>query len=104
MISITILSCSLGFWVSNTAALLDFAYRFRDFARYPVTIFNSFFKFILTFVIPIGFIAFYPSKVFLRQGEFDILMYFSPIAGVLLFIAACKVWSRGVNCYLGTGS
>ena len=104
MISIMILSASLGFWVSNTASLLDFVFRFRDFVRYPITIFNGFFRFIFTFVIPTGFIAFYPSKIFLRQGEFDILMYFSPIVGVALFIVAYKVWSRGVNCYLGTGS
>lgn len=39
------------------------ANKFKDYAKYPATIFNRVFRFIFTFIIPITFIAYYPSLV-----------------------------------------
>jgi ABC-2 type transport system permease protein len=62
------------------------------------------FRFAFTYVIPIGFVAFYPSQLFLRPEEVSPLVYFSPIVGVGLFALTYWIWTKGVNSYTGTGS
>lgn len=104
MISLLLIAGSAGFWTTQPYAILNLTHRLSTFSRYPVTIFNKFFRFIFTFIIPIGFIAFYPSQIFLRPGSSTLLVLLSPIAGILLFILAYLVWNKGVNSYSGTGS
>lgn len=104
MISLLVLAGSSGFWTTQPFAILNFAHQLGTFARYPVTIFDKFFRFIFTYIIPIGFIAFYPSQIFLRPGNISILIILSPLAGIILFTIAYWVWSKGVNSYSGTGS
>lgn len=104
MISLMVMASSIGFWVQESFSILYFVFRFGEYARYPLTIFNSFFRLLFTYVIPIGFVAFYPSKFFLRPTEINALVYFSPLAGILLFLLAYLVWKKGVNSWAGTGS
>ena len=40
------------------------------------------FRFTFTYIIPIGFVAFYPSQLFLRPNEATPLIYFSPLIGI----------------------
>jgi ABC-2 type transport system permease protein len=62
------------------------------------------FRFAFTYIIPIGFVAFYPSQLFLRPEEVSSLVYFSPIVGIGLFALTYWIWTKGVNSYTGTGS
>lgn len=62
------------------------------------------FRFAFTYVIPIGFVAFYPTQLFLRLEEVSPLIYFSPIIGIGLFALTYWIWTKGVNSYTGTGS
>ena len=69
-----------------------------------MTIFTGAFRFFFTFVIPIGFVAFYPSQMFLSPGTAPTFVYLAPLVGVILFGLMYWVWTRGVNSYSGTGS
>jgi ABC-2 type transport system permease protein len=69
-----------------------------------MTIFDGAFRFTFTYIIPIGFVAFYPSQLFLRPEEVSPLIYFSPIIGLGLFAITYWIWTKGVNSYTGTGS
>ena len=62
------------------------------------------FRFAFTYVIPIGFVAFYPSQLFLRPEDVSPLIYFSPLIGIGLFAIMYWIWTLGVNSYTGTGS
>lgn len=105
MISLMIMAASTGFWITDPFNVISLVNRFSEFARYPVTIFNSFFKFVFTFLIPIGFIAYYPSQIFLNPlGGNPAVVYLSPLIGVLLFTLAYLIWNKGINSYTGTGS
>lgn len=103
-ISIMVIAASSAFWIYNSYPVIDLAWRLREYAPYPMTIFDGFFKFIFTYIIPIGFIAFYPSTFFLKTDLISPIMYFSPLVGVVFFCLAYWVWTRGVNSYSGTGS
>jgi len=103
-ISILTLAACATFWIMGSFPVMDLAIKIRDFSPYPMTIFDGFFRFLFTYLIPIGFVAFYPSQLFLRPGEVPLLTYFSPLVGMGSFALAYFVWSKGVNQYTGTGS
>jgi len=90
--------------VVNSYPVLGLAWKLREFSPYPMTIFDGAFRFTFTFIIPIGFVSFYPSQLFLRPQEVSSLVYFSPVIGLGLFALTYWVWTKGVNSYTGTGS
>ena len=104
MIALQNAAAATCFWIQNSFYVLDLAYRFRDYAKYPVTIFSKAFRFIFTFVMPIAFIAYYPSLVILRPDQIPILSWLSPVIGVLFFFISYKIWMYGATRYSGTGS
>ena len=104
MIALQNAAAATCFWIQNSFYVLDLAYRFRDYAKYPVTIFSKAFRFIFTFVMPIAFIAYYPSLVILRPDQIPILSWLSPVIGILFFWISYKIWMYGATRYSGTGS
>lgn len=92
------------FWIENSFYLLDLVTRFKDYAKYPMTIFNPVFRFVFTFVLPIAFIAYYPSLVILRPETVPLLSWLSPLIAILLFYLSYKIWMKGAAGYSGTGS
>ena len=104
MIALQNAAAATCFWIQNSFYVLDLVFRFKDYAKYPVTIFSPVFKFIFTFVMPIAFIAYYPSLVVLRPDAVPILSWLSPLVGVFFFIISYKFWMYGAMKYNGTGS
>lgn len=104
MIAVQNAAAATCFWINNSFYVLDLSMRCKDFARYPITIFSPLFKFIFTFIIPVAFIAYYPSLVILRPGEAPLLSWLSPLFGCLFFWLSYKFWMFGAMKYSGTGS
>ncbi len=103
--SIFIIAGSTGFWLlGGSLPGLNLAIKIRDFSPYPTTVFTGVFRVLFTFLIPIGFVAFYPSQLFLRPGSAPLLAYLSPVVGIGFFLLAYFIWSKGVDAYAGTGS
>jgi len=104
MIALQNAAAATCFWLTNSFFILDLALKMKDYAKYPITIFNSVFRFIFTFIIPIAFIAYYPSLVILRPDAVPVLSWLSPIFGVVFFYLSYKFWMLGVKKYDFTGS
>jgi len=104
VIAIMIIASCSTFWIYNSFPVMDLAWRLREYSPYPMTIFDGFFKVLFTYIIPIGFVAFYPSQIFLQPEMISPLVYFSPLVGIGFFALAYWVWTKGVNSYAGTGS
>ena len=103
-VSVIVTATCATFWVIDSWPVLGLAWKLREFSPYPMTIFDGAFRFMFTYLIPIGFVAFYPSQLFLRPAEVSPLIYFSPIIGIGLFAITYWIWTKGVNSYSGTGS
>lgn len=104
MMGIMLLTSALSFWFLNANFALLFVHKLKGIAHFPMNIYNNIFKFLFSFVIPIGYLAFYPAQVILRPGEAGVLAYLSPLVGIALFGVAYHVWVRGAMGYAGTGS
>lgn len=104
MIAIMNVAAATCFWIQNSASVMVMVSKFRDYAKYPATIFNPVFRFIFTFLFPIAFIAYYPSLVILRPDSVPILSWLSPLIGCFFFWLSYKIWMYGAQHYSGTGS
>jgi len=104
IISIVTIAACISFWVIDSYPVLALAWKLREFSPYPLNIFDGFFRVTFTYILPIGFVAYYPAQLFLRPAEVSPIVYASPLIGIGLFALAYWVWTRGVNSYTGTGS
>lgn len=104
MMAMQIAAAATCFWVENSFYILDLSLKLKDYAKYPVTIYNPVFKFIFTFILPVAFIAYYPSLVILRPDEIPLLSWLSPVIGLVFFYLAYRFWMRGAGKYDGSGS
>jgi len=75
--SITIFISSLCFWITRSGAIADIIWSLMRFIDLPLDVYNPFITFILTFIVPIGFINYYPAELFLGKG-FYTFAYLTP--------------------------
>ena len=79
-------------------------YMFNDFAKYPISIYNSLLRWLISFIVPFAFTAYYPASYFLqgKNGLFNIggLMLIS----LSFFVISLKLWDRGLDAYESAGS
>ena len=104
MIAIMNFAAATCFWIQNSGYIMVIMFRFKDFAKYPASIFNSVFRIVFTFVIPIAFIAYYPALVVLRPDSVPLLSWLSPLIGLAFFYLSYMFWVLGARKYDGTGS
>jgi len=75
---------------------------------YPLVIYASAVQWILTFLVPVAFVAYLPVTVLLgRTGELMVpqfVAYISPLVGAFLFTAAYLVFRHELNWYQSAGS
>ena len=69
-----------------------------NFANYPLKIFGSVLEFLLTFGVPLAFMAYFPATVLLgRTGELSVNSLFAygvPLAGILWLALALLIFQR----------
>jgi len=99
----TTLSC-LSFIFMDRTGLIPPVYNMMQFGRYPITIYNSVIKFILSWIIPFAFIGFYPSTWFIRRAEFSHFLLVTPLVALGCILVGCLTWHFGLKRYESTGS
>jgi len=80
---------------------------FSNFSNYPLTIFGSMLGFLLTFGLPLAFMAYFPAVVLLgRTGELQvnpIFAYCAPLAGLIWLLVALGVFHYEMRHYQSAG-
>lgn len=105
MVAIMNFAAAASFWMDGgTSAVMILMFNFKDYARYPIKIFNRVFRVIFSFIIPIGFMAYYPSLYVIRPAEVSVLTYLTPVYGAIFVYLSYRVWMKGARRYSGTGS
>ena len=75
----------------------------KNLAQYPISIYRKGVVFFFTFIIPYGFINYYPLLYFIDKSE-NILYMFSPLL-VLVFLVPCLLsFKIGMKHYNSAGS
>lgn len=97
----TILSVS-AFWTYRSNEIIWSFYKTYTFAQYPIDIYNTFIKILITVIMPFAFVAYYPTMDYLGLNTY--MIYLSPIIAIILWIIAIKVWNWALNKYRSTGT
>lgn len=91
--------------VTGLMALVDDV--FSDFGTYPLSIFGATLQFLLTFGIPVAFMAYFPTVVLLGRTEelrvHPAFAYGAPLAGVLWMAIALRVFQGQLRHYKSAG-
>jgi ABC-2 type transport system permease protein len=103
-VSVFLLLTSVSFWFEDRVGIVPPVFNMLTFGRYPLTIYNVFLQFLLSWIIPFAFASFYPTTHFLRREAFTPFFRLVPLVAASFFLLALMVWRRGVRNYSSTGS
>jgi ABC-2 type transport system permease protein len=80
---------------------------FSNFSNYPLKIFGSVLEFLLTFGIPMAFMAYFPAAVLLgRTGELQVsplFAYAAPLVGLIWLALALQIFQYAMRSYQSAG-
>ena len=93
-----------GFWITASNPVIQFTHRLRDYSHFPMSVFSDGFKFLFTFVLPVGLIAYYPVNVIINGGNVLLSAGALTIASIIFITLAYYLWLKGTARYEGTGS
>ena len=103
--AVKLLFASFAFWMKISGPVLQTAYELADFAKYPTEIYAKGVRFLITWVIPFGFVAYLPASYFLKTD----VNVFAPVGAeclisVVLFSVAYAVFTLGTHVYESAGN
>ncbi|AJY75058.1 ABC transporter permease [Paenibacillus beijingensis] len=107
--SLQMLIGCIVFWTLQGGAMrhiLDLL--LAQFTRFPLSVYNGGLQVLLTFILPVAFISYYPSYFFFGDRSSipfsPVLMYLTPIVALLLVLITYYVWKKGLDVYKGAGT
>ena len=99
---------TVAFWIVDAIEFVNaFTYGGNYLSQYPLPIFGRWLRGMMIFVIPIGFVAYFPALYLLDRpdelGLPDALRYASPLIAVAVALVAHLVWTNAVRHYRSAG-
>lgn len=99
----------ISFWTVNSIEAVNaLTYGGSDFGQYPLHIFQRGMRFLFLYVIPIGFLTYYPALYLLDKPDPLGLPAFAPFVAPFAAAAFCLViglfWNVAIRHYRSTGS
>src|SRR4030095_5862732 len=101
-LSINLLIACSAFWTGRSRSSFILVHQFYGLVhQYPIDIFGSAFRVLVTGIIPVAFMNYYPALFLLdkvhRAGSGWWLSYVSPLVAFLLVAIVSVVWQRALN-------
>lgn len=96
-----------AFLVTKTDLLFRIMYFFREVSYYPISIFPRAMQIIVTWIVPYGFINFYPLQSLLGKEPRGLLRApacLTPIVALAFFAIACLYFIKSAKSYKSSGS
>ena len=93
-----------SFWIEDRIGIVPPIFNLMQFGRYPLSIYDAWIRFVLSFVIPFAFATFFPTIRFLRRAEFLHEFWAVPLVAAATCAIALVAWNEGVKRYHSTGS
>lgn len=94
--------------VNGNPALRFIVSQARSFIQYPLNIYPRSIQLILTFILPYGFINFYPVVNLLDKQDLafggSVLGTLFPVISVILFVISIFAWNKSLKTYSSAGA
>jgi ABC-2 type transport system permease protein len=98
---------TFDFWLVRASLLYVPTSFLSTLTLYPVHIYGRALAFVMTFVFPYAFMAYYPTLYFFQldvKGMPGFLAYLTPLVAVVATMVAIVAWSVGLRHYQSTGT
>lgn len=108
-LSIGLLISTCAFWFVQVDALRWFILQLeQEFTRYPLSIYSRGVRLLLAFVIPFGFMNYFPASFFLGKTDNGLGLplftgVLTPLVGLAFLVVAYACWRFGLQRYKGVG-
>lgn len=102
-IGLNLITCVSAFWIMDSVPVTRVVFDMNEFAKYPLSMYNRTIQFVLTWLIPYGFVSFYPANYLLGR-DVGILVWLGPVVAVTLLVIGYRLWLFGLRHYASTGS
>ena len=100
--------CSVfSFKMVNENPIFTIFFQSKTFLKYPISIYGGVLQGLFTFVLPLGFINYYPAQFLLSKssGIFNYqLGIITPLVGAAIFLLAYVLWMWRLKHYNSSGS
>jgi ABC-2 type transport system permease protein len=99
----------LSFWTTESLEVMNtLTYGGVEAARYPMAIYQEWFRRFFTFVVPLACVAYFPVVAVLGiddpLGSTLLFQVLAPWAGIAFFLFSLVLWQIGTRHYTSTGS
>ncbi|USX50811.1 ABC transporter permease [Lentzea sp. HUAS12] len=107
--AVWVVACSICFWIVEGREFANaVTYGSNAFTSYPINVYSRPLRWLMAFVVPGAFVAYYPSLALLgKQDPLGLpgwVGWTSPLVAALAAGVAALVWRFAVRHYRGTGS
>lgn len=100
-----ITNCSVFWDPANSSSLPLLVQQTIEFAKYPVTMYGRLVQVLITWVLPLTFVSYYPGLVMLGKSDPGLwLGYAAPLAGPVLTLLTAIIWHYCLKAYQGVGN
>ena len=104
-----VIQATICFWTVESLEIMNaVTYGGAETASYPLTIYRPWFQHLFTYVIPLGWVTFFPATLLLGRHEMTLipspLLWFAPCVGAIFLSLTFGFWNLGVRRYCSTGS
>lgn len=96
-----------AFVMTKIDSLFQIMYFFREVSYYPVSIFPKLIQYIVTIIVPYGFVNYYPLQTLLKKKDVMMLGNLSQytfLVAILFFVFSCWIFYKWLKCYKSSGS
>jgi ABC-2 type transport system permease protein len=102
-IALNLFTATSAFWIMESIPVTQMVFNLNEFAKYPLSIYHNGIRILLTWIIPYGFVSFYPASYLLGR-DVGFLVWLSPLVAAVFILVAYRFWLFGLRHYSGTGS
>ncbi len=102
-IALNLITATSAFWLTESIPVTQMVFNMNEFAKYPLNIYHGAIRILLTWLIPYGFVSFYPASYLLGR-DLGPMVWLGPLVAIVFMLVAYRVWLFGLKHYAGTGS
>ena len=99
-----IIAC-ISFWTGRSFGAFTILWQINSIVQqYPIDIFGNWFRIMVTFVLPVALMNYYPSLILLDKSDNTVYMLLSPLVSLLILGVAAAFWKKGIRSYSSSGN
>jgi ABC-2 type transport system permease protein len=109
MFTFVLISATVALWTTKSGKLTDILTgASKEAVTFPISIYPLAVRILLTFILPVAFVTYYPAQHILHKNEFlgmpEYFQFGAPFVAVALLLFSYIFWRLGLRRYHSTGS